>query len=68
MSPRYRLSYQLHHGSFASNSGFAVEITRGKISISRYDQPKALDLDAIYAKFLETINSEILDDVIYSNL
>lgn len=51
-------------GRFARNSGFAVEVLGGKTTgVVRCDQPRALDFDARYAKFLEKVNTEILDEV-----
>ena len=52
-------------GRFARNSGFAVEVVSGKTTgIVHCDQPRALDFEARYAKFLETVNSDVLDEVI----
>ncbi len=52
-------------GRFARNSGFAVEVTGGKTTgVVRCDQPRALDFDARHAKYLESVNDDILDDVI----
>lgn len=51
-------------GRFVRNLGFAVEVTGGKTTgIVRCDQPRALDFDARQAKFLEAVNSDILDEV-----
>ena len=52
-------------GNFARNMGFAVELIGGKTTgIVRCDQPRALYFEARYAKFLETVNSDVLDEVI----
>lgn len=51
-------------GRFARNSGFAVEVIGGRTTgIIRCDQPRALDFEARHAKFLEKVNTEILDEV-----
>ena len=51
-------------GRFARNSGFAVEITNCKTTgVIRCDQPRALDFDARHAKFMEQVNSDVLDEV-----
>jgi mRNA-degrading endonuclease toxin of MazEF toxin-antitoxin module len=51
-------------GRFARNSGFTVEITGGKTTgVVRCDQPRALDFDARHAKRLESVDSDVLDEV-----
>lgn len=51
-------------GRFARNSGFAVEVIGGRTTgIVRCDQPRSLDFEARHAKFLEKVNTEILDEV-----
>lgn len=52
-------------GRFARNSGFSVEIIGSNTTgIVRCDQPRALDFVARKAKYLETVNSDVLDDVL----
>lgn len=51
-------------GKFARNLGFAVEITNCKTTgVVRCDQPRALDFDARHAKRLESVESDVLDEV-----
>lgn len=51
-------------GRFARNSGFAVEVTGGKtIGVVRCDQPRSLDFEARHAKFMEQVNSDVLNEV-----
>ena len=51
-------------GRFARNSGFAVEVTGGKTTgVVRCDQPRALDFEARHAKFMEQVNSDVLNEV-----
>lgn len=51
-------------GRFARNSGFAVEVIGSKTTgVVRCDQPRSLDFDARHAKFLESVNTEVLDEV-----
>jgi mRNA interferase ChpB len=52
-------------GNFARLSGFTVELIGSKTKgVVRCDQPRALDLGARKAKKLESISSEIMDDVL----
>lgn len=51
-------------GRFSRNTGFAVELMGGKTTgIVRCDQPRALDFIARHAKFLESVNGDVLDEV-----
>lgn len=51
-------------GRFARNSGFAVEVIGAKTTgIVRCDQPRVLYFEARHAKFLESVSSEVLDEV-----
>ena len=51
-------------GRFARNSGFAIEVIGSKTTgVVRCDQPRSLDFDARHAKFLEPVNTEVLDEV-----
>ena len=52
-------------GNFARLSGFTVELIGSKtMGVVRCDQPRALDLGARKAKKLESVSSEIMDDVL----
>ena len=52
-------------GKFARNLGFTVEITDCKTTgVVRCDQPRALDFEARHAKLLESVGSDVLDEVL----
>jgi mRNA-degrading endonuclease toxin of MazEF toxin-antitoxin module len=54
-------------GSFARTAGFTVSLAgagTGTTGVIRCDQPRALDLRARGGRKLETIPSEIMDEVI----
>ncbi len=52
-------------GAFARMAGFTVELHQTKtVGYVRCDQPRALDLDSRKAKKVESIPTDILDDVL----
>ena len=54
-------------GSFARTAGFAVPLTgtgTQTIGVVRCDQPRALDLAARGGRKLESVPSEIMDEVL----
>ena len=52
-------------GEFARRIGFAVPLTGGRVTgVVRCDQPRVLDINARGGKKVDSLPSEILDDVL----
>ncbi len=52
-------------GNFARTAGFAVALSGTKTTgVVRCDQPRALDLAARHGRRVETVPSDVLDDVL----